>query len=57
MTIVVRREAEEKTLHVTPSRTKLTDRFGKHHEIGLLGIAQPALVRTSPIRGELPAHR
>jgi regulator of sigma E protease len=48
MTIVVRRGAEEKTLHVTPSRTKLTDRFGNHYEIGLLGIARPASVRTSP---------
>jgi regulator of sigma E protease len=40
--------AREKTLHVTPRRTKLTDRFGNHYEIGLLGIARPASVRTSP---------
>jgi regulator of sigma E protease len=40
MTIVVRRDGEEKTLHVTPSRTELTDRFGNHYEIGLLGISR-----------------
>jgi regulator of sigma E protease len=40
MTIVVRREGEEKTLHVTPSRTELKDRFGNHYEIGLLGISR-----------------
>jgi hypothetical protein len=48
MTIVVHREAGEKTLHVTPSHTKPTDRFGNHHEIGLLGTARPASVRISP---------
>ena len=47
ITIVVRRGGEEKTLRVTPSCTKLTDRFGNHCEIGLLGIARPASVRTS----------
>ena len=40
MTIVVRRDGQEQTLHVTPSRTELTDRFGNHYEIGLLGIAR-----------------
>jgi len=38
MTIVVRRDGEEQTLHVTPSRSEFTDRFGNHYEIGLLGI-------------------
>ena len=37
MTIVVRRDGQKQTLHVTPSRTELTDRFGNHYEIGLLG--------------------
>jgi len=41
--IVVRRDRQELTLHVTPSGTELTDRFGNHHQIGLLGIARPAL--------------
>src|SRR6516164_1711026 len=40
MTIVVRRDDQEQTLHVTPSRTEMTDRFGNHYEIGLLGIAR-----------------
>lgn len=48
ITIGVRRGGEEKTLHVTPRRTKLTDRFGNRYEIGLLGIARPASVRTTP---------
>jgi regulator of sigma E protease len=39
MTVVVRRGAGEATLHVTPKRTELSDRFGNHYEIGLLGIA------------------
>ena len=28
MTIVVRRDLQEQTLYITPSRTELTDRFG-----------------------------
>src|SRR6201987_2176091 len=43
MTIVVRRDGEEKTLHVTPSRTELTDRFGNHYEIGFLGISRSGM--------------
>jgi regulator of sigma E protease len=30
MTIVVRRDLQEQTLYITPSRTELTDRFGNH---------------------------
>src|SRR5690242_19056320 len=40
MTVTVRRDGREQTLRVTPSRTELTDRFGNHYEIGLLGIAR-----------------
>lgn len=40
MTVIVRRDGREQTLRVTPSRTELTDRFGNHYEIGLLGIAR-----------------
>jgi len=40
MTIVVRRDGQEVELHVTPSRTEMTDRFGNRYEIGLLGVAR-----------------
>jgi regulator of sigma E protease len=43
MTVVVRREGQEHSLHVTPSRTELTDRFGNHYQIGLLGIARSGM--------------
>jgi regulator of sigma E protease len=43
MTIVIRRDSEDKTLQVTPSRTELTDRFGNHYEVGLLGIARSGI--------------
>src|SRR5262250_1600389 len=43
MTVVVRRDGEEKTLNVTPGRTELTDRFGNRYEIGLLGIARSGM--------------
>jgi regulator of sigma E protease len=39
MTVVVRRGGSDVTLHVTPKRSELTDRFGNRYEIGLLGIA------------------
>lgn len=43
MTVVVRRNGEEKTLQVTPDRTELNDRFGNHYEIGLLGISRSGM--------------
>jgi regulator of sigma E protease len=43
MTIVVRRDGQEQVLHVTPTRTELTDRFGNRHEFGLLGIARSGM--------------
>jgi regulator of sigma E protease len=43
MTIVVRRDGNEQTLQVTPSRTEFTDRFGNHYEIGLLGIVHSGM--------------
>jgi regulator of sigma E protease len=43
MTLVVRRDGQEQTLHVTPSKTELTDRFGNHYQIGLLGIARSGM--------------
>ncbi|MGH7046960.1 MAG: RIP metalloprotease RseP [Stellaceae bacterium] len=38
MTVVVRRDGHDVTLHATPAKTELSDRFGNHYEIGLLGI-------------------
>jgi regulator of sigma E protease len=43
MTIIVRRDGAEQTLHVTPSRKEFTDRFGNHYEIGLLGIVHSGM--------------
>jgi len=40
MTIVVKRDGQPVTLHVTPARTEVTDRFGDRHQIGLLGIGR-----------------
>ncbi len=40
MTIVVKRGGDNLTFHVTPTKTELTDRFGNHYEVGLLGIAR-----------------
>jgi regulator of sigma E protease len=40
MAIVVKRDGRDLTFHVTPTKTELTDRFGNHYEIGLLGIAR-----------------
>src|SRR5207245_8454057 len=57
MAIVVKRDAEEPTLHVTPSRTELTDRFGNRYEIGLLGIARSGMeyVKRDPASALLQA--
>jgi len=40
MTIVVKRDSRELSIPVTPAQTELTDRFGNHYRIGLLGIAR-----------------
>ncbi len=40
MAIVVKRDGRDLTFDVTPTKTELTDRFGNHYEIGLLGIAR-----------------
>jgi regulator of sigma E protease len=51
MTIVVRRDGQLVTLHVTPARTETTDRFGNRHHIGLLGIGRSGVeyVKRNPI--------
>lgn len=43
ITIVVRRDGDQQTLHVTPDRKEFTDRFGNHHEFGLLGISHSGM--------------
>lgn len=43
MSVVVRRDGREQTLRVTPSRTELSDRFGNHYQIGLLGITHSGM--------------
>jgi regulator of sigma E protease len=50
MTVVVKRDGHDLTLHATPAKTELTDRFGNHYEIGLLGIARNGVdyVRRNP---------
>jgi regulator of sigma E protease len=57
MTVVVRRDGQEQTLHVTPSRTELTDRFGNRYQIGLLGIARSGMeyVKRDPATAILQA--
>jgi len=57
MTVVVRREGQEQTLHVTPSRTELTDRFGNHYEVGLLGIGRSGMdyVKRDPVTAIMQA--
>jgi regulator of sigma E protease len=51
MTIAVRRDGKTLSLQVTPSRTEVTDRFGNHYEIGLLGIARSGMeyVKRDPV--------
>ena len=51
MTLVVKREGEPVTLHVTPRLVEQTDRFGDRHEIGMLGIGHSGVeyVRRDPL--------
>jgi regulator of sigma E protease len=39
MTIVVKRDGRDLSLQATPAKSELSDRFGNHYEVGLLGIA------------------
>jgi regulator of sigma E protease len=57
MTMVIRRDGHEETLHVVPSRTELTDRFGNHYEVGLLGIARSGMeyVKRDPMTALIQA--
>ena len=51
MTIVVGRSGAKITLHVTPKRTELTDRFGNRFAVGLLGITHSGMdyVKLGPV--------
>jgi regulator of sigma E protease len=44
LTIVVKRGQQQVTLHVTPTRTEMTDRFGNRYEVGFLGISHSGIV-------------
>ncbi len=57
MTIEVRRGGHDVAVHVTPAKTELTDRFGNHYEIGLLGISRNGVdyVRRGPATALLQA--
>jgi regulator of sigma E protease len=57
MDIVVRRDGQEIELHITPSKTELTDRFGNHYEVGLLGVARGGIeyVKRDPVTAFLQA--
>ncbi|MGH7113343.1 MAG: RIP metalloprotease RseP [Stellaceae bacterium] len=50
MTLVVKRDGHDLSVQATPAKTELTDRFGNHYEIGLLGIARNGVdyVRRNP---------
>jgi regulator of sigma E protease len=57
MEITVRRDNHDLTFRVTPTKTELTDRFGNHYQIGLLGIARNGVdyVKRNPATALLQA--
>ena len=57
MTIGVKRGRPRPCFQVTPAKTELTDRFGNHYEIGLLGIARNGIdyVKRDPVTALLQA--
>jgi regulator of sigma E protease len=57
MTIVVKRDGRDISVHATPKRSELTDRFGNRYEIGLLGIAHKGIdyVRRDPATAVIQA--
>jgi regulator of sigma E protease len=50
LTITIARDGHDLTVHATPKRTELTDRFGDKYEISLLGISHRGIdyVRRNP---------
>ncbi len=57
MTIVVKRDGHDVSVRATPAKTELTDRFGNHYRIGLLGIAHNGVnyVRRDPATAVIQA--
>jgi regulator of sigma E protease len=57
MALLVKRDHKEIALKVTPSRNELTDRFGNHYQIGMLGIARSGVdyIRRDPATALLQA--
>ena len=51
MTLLLQRGGQEVTITVTPQVTELTDRFGNHHRLGLLGVTRNTVdyVRRNPV--------
>jgi regulator of sigma E protease len=57
LAIVVERGKQQLTLHVTPARTEMTDRFGDRYRIGFLGIGHSGIryVKQGPGRAIVEA--
>jgi regulator of sigma E protease len=57
MTIVVKRGGNDVGVQATPAKSELTDRFGNHYEVGLLGIAHNGIdyVRRDPATAVIQA--
>jgi regulator of sigma E protease len=57
MTIAIKRDGREISVQATPKKSELTDRFGNHYEVGLLGIAHKGIdyVRRDPATAILQA--
>ncbi len=55
--IAIRRGGQDLTFQITPTKTELTDRFGNHYQVGLLGIARNGVdyVRRDPATALLQA--
>jgi regulator of sigma E protease len=59
MTIIVERGGKDLSLQATPAKSELTDRFGNHYEVGLLGIAHNGIdyVRRDPATAVIQAGK
>jgi regulator of sigma E protease len=57
MAIAVKRNGHDLTFQITPTKTELTDRFGNHYRVGLLGVARNGIdyVRRDPATALLQA--
>jgi regulator of sigma E protease len=57
LTVIVRRDGVEKTITATPRRSVLTDNFGNHQEVGLLGVSRAgrSFARLSPVQALVAA--